>query len=133
MKKDFGTITSISILVFGALLVYIRSQLGDVAALCFLFFIVGFATAIVAVALGGRLNDQGQTAFIQGLAQLKTVIAPSVKEQIRTEGYRERKEIEHDYRQRAAQRPPSQDELEFQRFWEGNNEQAYYSNREQGG
>lgn len=117
MKKDFGMITSVAVLVFGALLVYVRSQLGDVAALCFLFFLVGFTTAIVAVALGGRLNDQGQHAFIQGLAQLKSVIAPSVKEQIRTEGYRERKEIEYDYRLRSAQRPVAQDEVEFQQFW----------------
>jgi hypothetical protein len=96
--KNIGTIASITILVLGALLVYIRSQLGDTAALCFLFFLLGFFTAIVAVALGGRLNDQGQHAFIQGLSQLKTVMAPSMREQQRTEGYRERKEIEWQYR-----------------------------------
>lgn len=124
MKKDYGMIMSVAVLVFGALLVYVRSQLGDTAALCFLFFLVGFSTAIVAVALGGRLNDQGQHSFIQGLAQLKSVITPSVKEQIRTEGYRERKEIEHDYRLRAAHRPPNQDDVDFQRFWEGANQRA---------
>lgn len=119
MKKggDFRKLTSIAVLIVGGLLVYIRSQLGDVVALCFLFFIVGFVTAIIAVALGGRLNDQGQHTFIQGLGQLKSVIAPSVKEQIRTEGYRERKEIEYDYRQRASQRAPGQEEIELRNFW----------------
>lgn len=103
---------TILILGLGGLLIYIRSQLGDVAALCFLFFLLGFITAVIAIALGGRLNDQGQHAFIQGLAQLKGVMAPVVREQARTAGYQEREQIKLDYRQAAAQPSPEEQAVE---------------------
>lgn len=90
MKNHGGTIIMMLVLGLGALLIYIRTQLGDIAALCFVFFMAGFFTAIIAVALGGRLNDQGQHAFIQGLGQLKSIMAPSVREDARTRGYLER-------------------------------------------
>lgn len=117
MKNHSGTIVLVLVLGLGALLIYIRTQLGDIAALCFLFYMVGFFTGIIAVALGGRLNDQGQHAFIQGLGQLKSIMAPSVREDARTRGYLERASVQMLSRGASAYKEPSADEQALNDFY----------------
>lgn len=117
MKDRKSTIVTLIIIAFGVLLVYIREQLGDVAALCFLFYLLGIATAVVCVALGGRLNDQGQHAFIQGMAQLKSVLAPSVREDARTRGALDRASIHILTKGAASVKEPTEVDMETQAFY----------------
>lgn len=117
MKNHGGTIILMLVLGLGALLIYIRTQLGDIAALCFLFYMVGFFTGIIAVALGGRLNDQGQHAFIQGLSQLKSIMAPSVREDARTRGYLDRASVQMLARGANAHKEPSAEEQALYEFY----------------
>ena len=78
--------------LFG-LLLYIKRNLGDIASIAFLFYLLGILTAIICVSLGGQLNDQGQRAFIQGLAQMKSVLAPTMREDAKTAGMIDRLNI----------------------------------------
>lgn len=80
-----------------ALLMFIKRNLGDTASIAFLFYLLGILTAVICVAIGGRLNDQGQQAFIQGLAQLKSVMAPTMREDAKTQGYIDRMNIKAQY------------------------------------
>lgn len=90
MKKGNLIIGIIAAGALFGLLMFIKQNLGDTASLAFLFYILGILTAIICMSLGGQLNDQGQRAFIQGLAQLKNVMAPSMREDARTQGYIDR-------------------------------------------
>ena len=95
-----------AIIVGGALfglLMFIKRNLGDTASIAFLFFLLGSVLTLICVSLGGQLNDQGQRAFIQGLAQLKTVMAPTIREAAKTEGYIDRMNIKAQYAARPEQ------------------------------
>ena len=118
MKKNLSSTITVLVLVgLGLLLIYIRSQLGDIPALCFLFFLAGFATGILGVALGGRMNDDGQRAFIDGLSQLKSVMAPAIKEDARTRGAMDRASIQLLSKGAASFREPSEQESELAAFY----------------
>jgi hypothetical protein len=126
MKKiDFYII---GLLGVGSLLWFITKQIGETAALCFLFFFLGSGLTLLAVALGGRLNDDGQRAFIQGLRELKTVIGTEGREAARTAGYQQRREIGLQYDQMRQQRPPNEQEIAMQQFFDEGNGQSYYQN-----
>ncbi len=100
----------------GGFLFFIRQQLGDVAALCFFFYFAGVATCFVAMLMGGQMHGKGQETFFVGLAKLKSIAAPVVREAARTEGARERAEINLQYRQAASHKPPSEQEIELENW-----------------
>lgn len=97
--------------LFG-LLLYIKRALGDIASIAFLFYLLGILTAIICVSLGGQMNDSGQRAFIQGLSQLKTVMAPAIREDARTQGYIDRMSI----KSQMAAKPVEQEDPEVSAF-----------------
>jgi len=93
MKKGNAIVGIIAAGALFGLLMFIKQNLGDTASLAFLFYLLGILTAVICMSLGGQLNDQGQRAFIQGLAQLKTVMAPTMREDARTQGYIDRMNV----------------------------------------
>lgn len=101
--------------LFG-LLMFIKRNLGDTASLAFLFYLLGILTAVVCMSLGGQLNDQGQRAFIQGLAQLKTVLAPTIRESAKTEGYIDRMNIKAQYAAKPEQQVDPEAAALFQQY-----------------
>jgi hypothetical protein len=113
MKKGNMIVGIIGAGMLFGLLMFIKNNLGDTASIAFLFYLLGILTAIICMSLGGQLNDQGQRAFIQGLAQLKTVMAPGIREDARTQGYIDRMNI------KAAMnaKPVNPDEQEAAAFY----------------
>lgn len=77
---------------------FINRNLGDTAMLAFIFLFVGWVIGIATAVIGSKINDQGQKAFIQGLGQLKTIMAPSIRENARTQGFMEREQIKAELR-----------------------------------
>lgn len=89
------------VLVGGAiiwLINFINRNLGDTAMLAFIFLFVGWIIGIATAVIGSKINDQGQKAFIQGLGQLKTIMAPTIRENARTQGLIEREQIKAELR-----------------------------------
>lgn len=96
MKNKNSNNLAIGLIVAGCLfglLLYIKRNLGDIASIAFLFYLLGILTAIICVSLGSQMNDQGQRAFIQGLAQMKSVLAPTMREDAKTAGMIDRLNI----------------------------------------
>lgn len=76
-------------IIAGALIVlflYLRSQVGDQAALTILVYLAGIATGVVLTALGGRINDSSQRNFIDLMRHSKSAMTASVREESRTQG-----------------------------------------------
>ena len=113
MKNKNSSNLVIGLIVAGCLfglLLYIKRALGDIASIAFLFYLLGILTAIICVSLGGQMNDNGQRAFIQGLAQMKSVLAPTMREEAKTQGMIDRQNF------RASMATPQVDPAEAMFF-----------------
>ena len=81
---------------------YMRSQFGDQAALCLMFFFAGIVVGAVLMALGSRQNDANQRALIDMMRYTKQAMTASVREDARTQGAYERQQM------RQGQQPMQQ-------------------------
>lgn len=70
--------------------IYLRSQVGDQAALNLMFFFAGIVVGAVLMALGSRQNDANQRALIDMMRYTKQAMTASVREEARTQGAYER-------------------------------------------
>ena len=84
MSKGNGAMIAAVVLVLFFL--YLRSQVGDQAAMYILFYFAGIITGAVMMAIGGRLNDSNQRNFIDLMKHSKSAMTATVREEARTQG-----------------------------------------------
>ncbi len=77
---------------------FINQKLGDQGFLAFIFLLFGWLAGFLSAVIGSKLNSQGQNDFIRGLGQLKAIMAPTIRENARTQGMIEREQIRAELR-----------------------------------
>jgi uncharacterized protein YacL len=91
MSKGNGAM--IGAVVLTLFFLYLRSQVGDQAALYILFYFAGIITGVVMMAIGGRLNDSNQRNFIDLMKHSKSAMTATVREEARTQGAMDRAQL----------------------------------------